>query len=149
VADTGQRPGRTSTAGAVYDINDRSGWTAWVIFAGVMMIMIGLFHAVCGVVALFQDEYFVVRPSGLVVSVDYTAWGWTHILLGILVFAAGCGAMVGQVWARTIGVILAVISALANMLFIAAYPLWSILIITLDVVVIYSLIVHGRELKDE
>jgi hypothetical protein len=69
------------------------------------------------------------------------------LLLGILLFAAGCGAIVGQTWARAVGVLLAVLSAAANMLFIAAYPVWSIIIITLDVVVIYALIVHGRELK--
>jgi hypothetical protein len=112
------------------------------------MILIGAFQAIIGLVALFKDEYYVVRASGLVVNVDYTAWGWTHLLLGILLFAAGCGACVGQTWARAIGVILALISAVINMAFIAAYPVWSILIITLDVVVIYALIVHGRELKD-
>jgi hypothetical protein len=118
------------------------------MFAGVIMVLVGSFQAISGLVAIFDDEYYVVRPSGLVINVDYTVWGWTHLLLGLLVFAAGCGAVVGQLWARTVGVILAVLSAVANMLFIAAYPWWSIMIITLDVIVIYALIVHGRELKD-
>lgn len=112
------------------------------------MAMIGGFHAICGFVALFKDDYYSVRPSGLVIDVDYTAWGWTHLLLGLLLFAAGCGAIVGQTWARVVGVLLALLSAVANMLFIAAYPAWSIIIITLDVIVIYALVVHGRELKD-
>lgn len=145
MADTGQR-GRAST-GRDYEVAESTGWTAWILFAGVMMIMIGSFHAISGLVALFEDDYYAVRPSGLVIDVDYTGWGWTHLLLGILVFAAGCGAMVGQVWARVVGVVVALISAVANMLFIAAYPVWSIIIITLDVIVIYALIVHGRELK--
>jgi hypothetical protein len=148
VSDTGQRSGYTSTGSPGYEASDRSGWTAWVLFAGVIMVMIGAFHVINGLVALFEDEYYVVRPSGLVLSVDYTAWGWTHLLAGLLLCAAGWGAMVGQTWARVVGVVLAMLSALVNMLFIAAYPLWSIIIITLDVVVIYALIVHGRELKD-
>jgi hypothetical protein len=147
VTDTGQRVGASAERRA-YDVAEPSAWTAWVLFAGIIMIMVGMFHALSGLVALFEDDYYVVGPEGLVINVDYTAWGWTHLLLGILVFAVGCGAMVGQTWARTVGVVLAVISAVTNMVFIAAYPIWSILIITLDVVVIYALVVHGRELKD-
>jgi len=113
-----------------------------------MMMLVGAFHAIDGLVALFNDDYYVVRPSGLVINVDYTAWGWTHLLLGILVFAAGCGAIVGQTWARVVGVILAVISAIVNMLFLAAYPGWSIIMITLDVIVIWALTVHGREMQN-
>lgn len=149
MANAGQRSGYSMTGGESLAGPIRTGWTVWIIFAGVIMTLIGVFHAVAGLVALFEDEYYVVRPSGLVVTADYTAWGWTHLLLGLLIFAAGCGAMIGQLWARVVGVILAMLSAISNMLFIAAYPLWSILIITLDVIVIYALIVHGRELKDD
>ena len=148
MADTGQRSGYASTGGSRREVSDRSGWTVWVIFAGTILMLIGAFHAIDGFVALFKDDYYVVRSSGLVVSVDYTAWGWTHLLLGLLLFATGSGAILGQTWARVVGVILALLSAVANMLFIAAYPLWSIIIITLDVIVIYALIVHGRELKN-
>jgi hypothetical protein len=148
VADTGRRAGPVPAGSQTYEVAGPSGWTAWVIFAGVLMMMMGSFHAIAGLVALFEDEYYVVRPSGLVLTMDYTAWGWTHLLLGILVAGAGAGAVVGQTWARTVGVILAVVSAVANMLFIAAYPVWSIVIITLDVIIIYALIVHGRELKE-
>jgi hypothetical protein len=112
-----------------------------------MMMMIGGFHAIAGFVALFQDEYYVTASSGLVVSVDYTAWGWAHLLIGAVVFVAGLALMTGQMWARVVGIILAALSAFANMVFIAAYPLWSIIIITLDVIVIYALAVHGRETR--
>jgi hypothetical protein len=147
VADTGQRAGRTSALDQHPAVGNPSGWVGWVLFAGIMMILAGSFHAISGLVALFRDDYYIVRSSGLVLNVDYTAWGWTHLLLGLLVFAAGCGAVVGQTWARAVGVILALLSAVANMLFIAAYPVWSIVIVTIDVIIIYSLIVHGREVK--
>lgn len=127
---------------------ETSAWVGMVLFAGVIMLLIGAFHAITGLVALFQDSYYVVRSSGLVVHVDYTAWGWTHIVLGLVVFAAGCGAIVGRTWARVVGVILASLSAVVNMLFLAAFPVWSVIIIALDVLVIYALIVHGRELQD-
>ena len=147
MAGTGQRAGYTSR-GAIEDYSGSGAWMGWIIFAGVMMVLIGSFHAISGLVALFQDDYYLTRPSGLVINVDYTTWGWTHLVLGILVAAAGCGVVLGQLWARTIGVIFALVSAVTNMLFIAAYPLWSIIILTLDVIVIYALIVHGRAMKE-
>jgi hypothetical protein len=131
-----------------YDTGTQTtGWVGWIIFAGIMMFMIGSFHAIEGLVALFKDEYYLVRPSGLVIDVDYTAWGWTHLLFGILVAIAGLAAMAGQTWARVVGVALAVLSALINITFLAAYPVWSTIIITLDVFVIYALVVHGSEAR--
>ena len=98
--------------------------------------------------AIFDDGYYHVRPNGLVVHVDYTSWGWTHLLLGVLVFASGLGVLAGNMAARIVGVLLAGLSALVNLLFIEAYPIWSIIIITVDVLVIYALTVPGRELRD-
>jgi hypothetical protein len=112
-----------------------------------MMVLLGTFQAVEGLVAIFDDGYYRVTQGGLVVSVDYTAWGWAHLLLGLLIVLAGIGVMAGNVAARTVAVILAGLSAIANLLFIEAYPLWSIIVITVDVLVIYALTVHGREMK--
>jgi hypothetical protein len=124
-----------------------SGWTGWVVFAGVVMVMMGTFHAIQGLVALFQDSYYVVRESGLVVQLDYTAWGWIHLGLGILVVLAGIALLAGQMWARVIAVVLAFASAIVNVTFMSAYPLWSLAMIALDVVVIWAVTVHGNELK--
>jgi hypothetical protein len=148
MADTGHRAELTTAGRRSRPMPGSSGWGAWVVFGAVMMILVGTLHGISGLVALFEDDYYAVRPSGLVISVDYIAWGWTHLLLGVLVVLAGCGVIAGQTWARAVGVVFAVISALVNMLFVTAYPLWSVIIITLDVVVIYALIVHGRELKE-
>src|SRR5215218_4238903 len=100
-------------------------WAGWVMFAGTMMIMVGAFHALAGFVALFQDDYFVTTSSGLLISVDYTPWGWMQLIIGAVVAGAGVAVFSGQMWARVIGVVLAALSALANVVFIAAYPLWS------------------------
>jgi hypothetical protein len=124
-----------------------TGWVGWIVFAGVMMVMVGTFHMIQGLVALFKDEYYLVGKSGLTVEVDYTGWGWTHLIAGAIVFAAGLGLFAGQMWARVIGVILAVVSAVLNFAFIAAYPFWSTIVIALDVFIIYALTAHGREMK--
>jgi hypothetical protein len=122
-------------------------WVGWVFFAGIMMMLLGSFQAIEGLVALFNNTYYVVGPSGLLVSVDYTTWGWVHLILGIVLVATGVGVMAGNTAARIGGIVLAAISAIVNLAFIAAYPLWSVIIITIDVIVIYALAVHGREIR--
>lgn len=131
---------------ATYDVAP-TGWTGWIVFGGMMMIILGTFHAFQGLVAIFKDEYYLVGPKGLTVNVDYTAWGWTHLLLGIVIVLAGAALMAGQMWARVIAVILAFVSAIVNVGFLAAYPLWSSLMIGFDVLVIWAVIVHGDEMK--
>ena len=129
------------------DYTEPTGWVGWVVFAGILMIMVGMFQAIMGFVALFKDNYYLVPRSGLVISVDYTTWGWIHLLLGIVAILAGFGVLAGQMWARVIGIIFAVVSAVANIAFVAAYPVWSTIVIVLDVLVIYALAVHGREVN--
>jgi hypothetical protein len=116
------------------------------MFAGLMMLMLGMFQAIEGLVALFNDEWYAVTRRGLVFSADYTVWGWVHLILGIVVVFAGIAVLNGRVWGRAVGIVLALVSAVANLAFIAAYPAWSILIIAIDIFVIYALAVHGDEL---
>lgn len=124
-----------------------TGWVGWVLFAGVVMFTVGFFNVIEGLVALFQNDYYRVTSSGLLVHVDYTVWGWVLVGFGVLLAVAGYGVLVGQTWARVAGVVFAVLNALVNVAFIAAYPVWITLTIALDVIVIYALIVHGREAK--
>jgi hypothetical protein len=126
---------------------DVTGWVGWVFFAGLMMITLGAFHALAGLVALFNSDFYVVTSDGLVVSLDYTAWGWLHLVFGVLLVAVGVAVMRGQTWGRMAGIAIAIASALVNLLFLAAYPVWSTIAITLDVIVIYALSVHGAEAK--
>jgi hypothetical protein len=124
-----------------------TGWVGWVAFAGVMLVMLGVFQLIEGLVAIFDNGYFVVRPDGLVVNVDYNAWGWLHFALGVLGIVIGLGLLRGNAAARVAGVILAAVSAIVNLGFIAAYPVWSTIIIAVDVIVIYAIVVHGGELE--
>ena len=122
-----------------------TGWVGWVTFGGLMMVLVGFFGAIDGLTALFRDQYFVVAKSGLLVTASYTTWGWVHLVLGLLVVSVGCGVLVGQTWARFVGIFLVVVHALVNLAFLAAFPAWSVIAIALDVLVIYALAVHGRE----
>jgi hypothetical protein len=134
-----------------YDVPSRreqpTAWAGVVLFGGIMMLMVGGFQITQGLVALFRDDYYLVSPNGLVIDVDYTTWGWTHLLIGLVAVGTGIGVMLGQIWARVLGIVIAVISALANVAFLSAYPIWSTIIIAMDVLVIYALAVHGRDVK--
>ena len=124
-----------------------SAWAGWVVFAGTMAIIAGAFNIIQGLVALFNDRYFAVAGSDLLVF-DYSAWGWVHLLVGVIMVAIGLGILRGSPWGLVAGVVIAGVNAIVQLGFLAAYPVWSILIIALDVLVIYALIVHGRELAD-
>ena len=124
-----------------------TGWVGWIAFAGTMMMLVGIFQAIQGLIALFDDDYYLVTKNGLSVHVDYTAWGWTHLALGLILVGAGLAVFAGQMWARVIGVVLAVASAVLNFAFFPAYPFWSSIVIAIDVFVILALTVHGREMK--
>jgi len=124
-----------------------TGWVGWVYFAGAMMLLLGGLQALAGLIALFNNDFFVVTQEGLI-ALNFTAWGWIHIILGVIIFAAGIAVLAGNVWGRVIGVFLAVLSAIANLGFITAYPLWSIVGLIIDGLVIYALTMHGAEARD-
>ena len=124
-----------------------TGWVGWVIFGGVVMIMLGLFHIIDGLVALFERGYYLVTSSQLVVHVNYVTWGWVHLAIGAVFLLTGFGVLAGLLWARVIGIALAVLSAIVNLAFLAAYPVWGVILIALDILVIYALAMHGREMK--
>lgn len=123
-----------------------SNWTGWVVFAGLMMILGGLFQAIAGLTALLRPEWYVVTSNHLLVF-NYTAWGWIDLLVGAFILLAGFSVLHGSTWARVVGVILAILSAVGALASVSAYPIWSIAIITIDVLVIHALTVYGGELK--
>ena len=145
------RPDGTTISGQHHQQGVRpttlSAWVGWIAFAGYMMLLLGIFHLIAGLVALFQEEYFLVGPGGLAVNLDYTTWAWAHMIGGLVIAAAGVGLFTGRMWARTVAVLLALASAIANIGFLAAYPIWSSIMIAVDILVIWAVTVHGSELK--
>jgi hypothetical protein len=131
------RPGREASGMAV----------GFILFAAIMMLMVGVFQALQGLVGIFENEFYV-QTRNYLFQFDATTWGWIHLVLGLLVAFAGWGLLSGRTWARTVAITLAVLSAIANFLFIPYYPFWSLLIITLDIFVIWAVAAHGGELRE-
>jgi hypothetical protein len=117
----------------------------WAGFAGVMLIMIGIFDIIQGLVALFNDEFFVVT-EGWVFEFDITAWGWIQLILGVILIASGAGIFSGNLAARTVGVIMAAVAAIVNFAWLPYYPVWSIIIIAICIAIIWALTAHGRDI---
>ncbi|MET0512689.1 MAG: hypothetical protein ABW135_13520 [Thermoleophilaceae bacterium] len=116
-----------------------SGWAiGGLVFAAVVIILIGLFQVIAGLAAIIDDEFFLVTRN-YTFDLDTSAWGWIHLLLGVLLLFAGWGLFTGAAWAVVTAIVLAGLSALANFFFIPYYPFWAILVIALDVWVIWSL----------
>ena len=124
-----------------------TGWVGWVYFAGFMMVIMGILQMISGLTALLNDKFFLVNQERLI-AFDFTTWGWIQLVMGLIVMMAGSAVVSGQMWGRVIGVILAVLSIIANFAFIAAYPIWSGIVIAVDVLIIYALTVHGSEALD-
>jgi hypothetical protein len=114
----------------------------FVVFAGVMLMIIGTYHAFTGLAAIIENEFFVVGRN-YAYELDVTAWGWLHLIFGAIVAAAGYGVFSGATWARVVGITLAAISAVGNFFFIPYQPVWAILIIALDVLVIAALTAYS------
>jgi hypothetical protein len=127
---------------------ETSGWAVGLIlFAAIMMIMVGVFQALQGLIAIFENEFYAATRN-YIFKFDATTWGWIHLILGLVVAFAGWGLLSGRTWARVLAITLAVLSAIANFLFVPYYPFWSLLLITLDVLVIWALAAHGGDLRE-
>jgi hypothetical protein len=116
----------------------------WIAFAAVMMMVVGFFNVIDGLAAVFSDQVFVKGSAGMVVF-DLTAWGWWHTFLGVVLLAAGVGLFRGAFWANLTAIAVVVVNAISQAIFLPAYPVWSVLIITADALVLWALIVHGDE----
>jgi hypothetical protein len=118
---------------------DVSGWAVGgIAFAGTVMVMIGIFQVLEGLVAIFNDEFFVVTRN-YTFDLDVTAWGWIHLIIGIIVVATGFGLFARSTWAGVTGIMLCVLSAISNFFFIPYYPIWALLLIGLNIWVIWAL----------
>lgn len=116
-----------------------SGWAvSGIMFAACILTLIGFFQVIAGLAALINDDFLVVAGN-YAFDLDTTAWGWIHLILGILLVATGVGLFSRSAWAGMTAIFLAMLSAVANFFFIPYYPFWAILLIALDVWVIWAL----------
>ena len=124
-----------------------TGWVVWMFFAGAMLVLLGVLHVLDGLLSLFRNELFAVRPARMPVDASYVVWGWSHLVLGPILIGLGYAVLAARRWARLTAAVLAGVSAIVNFAFLPAYPLWSLIAITLDLLVVYALTVHGGELR--
>ena len=117
------------------------------VFAGVLMVLSGTLQAVQGVVALANDTFYVVGEEYLF-EFDVTSWGWIHLIMGVIVALAGVALFRGAVWARTVAVIVASVSIIANFMWMPYYPFWSMTVIAFDIFVIWAATMHGRDITE-
>lgn len=115
-----------------------AGVSGWIVFAGVLMLIEGFLDAMWGLAAVINNEVITVGGHGVVVW-DITAWGWGHLILGTLVALTGLGLLAGQGWARFLGIIFVSLNLLVQFGTFTLFPLWSILIIAIDIVILYQL----------
>ena len=137
-----------SSSGARRADRETSGTAVgFILFAAIMMIMVGVFQALQGLIAIFENEFYVATRNYLF-QFDATTWGWIHLLVGLLVAFAGWGLLSGRTWARVVALTLAVLSAITNFLFIPYYPFWALVLVTLDIFVIWAIAAHGGDLRE-
>lgn len=127
-------------------VKEASGWVGWVGFAGFIIILNGVFSAVQGLAALIGSNIYYVIDDGTIYFFDVTTWGWWNLVIGLLLVLVGIALFTGATWARVIAIILASLSAVGQLLLLPAQPWWSVIVIAINVLVIYALTAHGREI---
>ena len=121
-------------------------WTGWIVFAGWLMVIIGMLDFFEGLIAVIRDNYYVLAPNQVIVF-DVSTWGWLTLLWGIVLILAGFGLLTAQGWARWFTIVVASFNIVAQLAFVgsAQYPLWALTVLALTLVVLYGLIVHWEE----
>ena len=115
-----------------------------IVFASMLMILAGTMQFLQGLVALVNDNFYV-KGEEYIFRFDLTTWGWIHLVAGLVLALAGAALLGGAVWARTLAVVIAGLSILANFVWMPHYPVWSLTVIAFDVFVIWAVLAHGRD----
>lgn len=134
-----------STTPGIQEDEDRAPrfWSGMIAFAAFMLLLLGGFHFLGGLVAMLEDDQYLVGESDLLVETDYRVWGVAHMVIAVAMWMTGYGLFFRRTWARVVAVVVAGISALTNLAFLSANPWWFTLMIVIDILVIYAVTVHG------
>ncbi|MDA3629182.1 hypothetical protein [Saccharopolyspora oryzae] len=131
---------------AMTSAQEPTAMSGWLAFAGSLILLVGIFNIIDGLTALLRTDYYIVGAGQLLVF-NFVAWGVIWLVLGVLQVATGVGCLYEKEWARTTGVVLAALVAIGHLAFLAAFPLWSLLVIALSVLVIYGLVVPAERAR--
>jgi hypothetical protein len=125
-----------------------TGWVAWVLFGGLLLVLLGAVHLCAGLLGLARPEVLAGARSDLLLPVSMLTLAWLHVSLGAIAVVTGVGLVRGRRWARRLAVVLGVLAALMNFVFAAAHPLWSIIAIPLAGIIVFAVTVHGGEVAE-
>jgi len=130
-------------------MNNKS-MAGWIGFAGILLVIVGSIDFFQGLIALFEDEYFIVTASGFLV-VDLTSWGWVLLIWGVLLISAGLGLASGQGWARWLAIVVVALNFIVQLGFLgnSQYPLWSLTVMALNVIVLFALTARWSESAED
>jgi hypothetical protein len=129
------------------EYSDATAWVAWVLLGGILLVLVGSVHLGIGLVGLLRPEILGTgRLHQLLPSLGPAALAWIHLILGAVAIVVAAGLMLGRGWARAAGIVLACVSALVNFAFLGVHPVWSAVVLVLDMIVIYAVAAHGAEL---
>lgn len=123
-----------------------TGWQRFVGFASTLIVISGLLNLTYGLIAVLNDEWVVIGNRADL-YLDISTWGWVHVVLGVILLISGVAVLTGNVLARTVGVLAAAANIVTNFLWLPAYPIWSVVLITVDLLIIWALTVHGRDME--
>jgi len=125
-----------------------TGWVGWIVFAATVMVINGSIVAIQGLAGIFRDESFFRTAGGEVLVLDQTAWGWIHLIFGVLLAVVGVLLFRGSLVATALAIVLVAVNLVSQFAWIGVYPWWSLIVILLDIFILYALIVHGGEMAD-
>ncbi|MGR0318622.1 DUF7144 family membrane protein [Agromyces sp. ZXT2-3] len=127
---------------------ETTGWVGWGWFAGIVLLTAGIFDVIYGLMAVIgPDSAYFVTGEGSLFLFDVAGWGWWHLITGAALILVALALFAGATWARVVAIILVILNAVSQLFLLPVQPWWSLTIIVLDILVIYALTVHGRELK--
>jgi hypothetical protein len=129
------------------DVRPSEAWAGWVTFAAVVLVLLGSLNALQGLVALFDDGYFVAQGPEQLLLLEYTAWGVVLLCWGAVLIACGLGVVAGRGWARWAAVFVVFVDVILQIGFLPAYPIWAAMLILLDVLVIFALTARWAEAR--
>jgi uncharacterized membrane protein len=131
--------------------SEGSAWSGWIVFAAFVLIIVGAMDILQGFFGIFEDDYVVATSEGLAI-VDATAWGWANLIWGALLIVTGIGLLGAAGWARWLAIVGVSINAIGQIAFLAnypqAYPLWNLLIVALNILVLYALTARWQGFKE-
>jgi vacuolar-type H+-ATPase subunit I/STV1 len=123
-----------------------TGWSGWIVFASIMMILSGIVHLIYGLAGISASDWYIYTSTGAYL-LSFDTWGWSVFIVGILLIISAALLLAGNMLGRIVGVVLAIASILFNAALIGAAPIWSIIAIAVDLLIIYAIVAHGSEMK--